>query len=602
MALLGTLLLLAGIASGVSIAGIYGGLNKTHLKSPTTNEPLTQQRSSAKEHGASDTAAISVPRRRLVSWITASNARFYPLFDRDPRSQVHPIKLVQGAGRLFMVFRGDAYSISLGDVFAEGSSRLTPASLTLRKTLGRGRIREFVYVQWHPNERRLYALDKSNDVYVRDDSAGAWHFMERARPWRSLPDPHYVALWPARSGLYLLDYARNQLWHRPSPNVPVSNAYFKRDVPSWMVTRTPGAHDLTQAVDMIETVDGVFIVLDDRGWLHSFKNGAPTTSVPIVENDDIRGLQRPLYSDLAILPRSTFIHVADAANGRVLVVQRRTGQVVREVVLPVTNGSRMRVHALCMVRDKLFMIADNQLVMYPRDGVYDPGSISDTRPSDYQTDEQPGRVPLCDPRVSGFQMPIPDLLPDNVSVFPGARRLYRRGIHEGVDFFDRNDPANGGRYVAYGSSVYSAKEGKVLRADHDFVEMSAKEHQQILATCELNHETSRSHEQRFRGRQVWLEHEDGIVTVYAHLSSIVSDIIPGRRIAGGVPIGAVGNSGTSAGVARSRRYPHLHFEIWLNGFDTNEGEYLGRWLPPWETKRLWEELFPKAAQSAPPVK
>lgn len=58
------------------------------------------------------------------------------------------------------------------------------------------------------------------------------------------------------------------------------------------------------------------------------------------------------------------------------------------------------------------------------------------------------------------------------------------------------------------------------------------------------------------GLIVELDHGNGIVTKYAHLSS--TSVRTGQRVTRGQTIAAVGNSGLSTG-------PHLHYEIHING-------------------------------------
>ncbi len=58
------------------------------------------------------------------------------------------------------------------------------------------------------------------------------------------------------------------------------------------------------------------------------------------------------------------------------------------------------------------------------------------------------------------------------------------------------------------------------------------------------------------GRVVELRHEDGVMTLYAHLSRILVD--RGRRLTGGMVVGLVGRTGDATG-------PHLHFEVRVRG-------------------------------------
>ena len=60
------------------------------------------------------------------------------------------------------------------------------------------------------------------------------------------------------------------------------------------------------------------------------------------------------------------------------------------------------------------------------------------------------------------------------------------------------------------------------------------------------------------GRRVEIQHTNGYVTAYSHMSSFAKGITAGKRIQQGQVIGYVGNSGLSTG-------PHLHYEVIING-------------------------------------
>ncbi|WP_456402308.1 M23 family metallopeptidase, partial [Hydrogenimonas sp.] len=60
----------------------------------------------------------------------------------------------------------------------------------------------------------------------------------------------------------------------------------------------------------------------------------------------------------------------------------------------------------------------------------------------------------------------------------------------------------------------------------------------------------------FSGNLIFLEHGEGLMTLYAHLSRIVAE--PGKEVRKGEVIGYVGSTGRVTG-------PHLHFSTLIDG-------------------------------------
>ena len=67
------------------------------------------------------------------------------------------------------------------------------------------------------------------------------------------------------------------------------------------------------------------------------------------------------------------------------------------------------------------------------------------------------------------------------------------------------------------------------------------------------------------GLCVRIRHEDGTVSVYAHMSKLL--VSAGETVNAGERIGLEGNTGRSTG-------PHLHFEIRINGTPINPSTWL----------------------------
>lgn len=102
----------------------------------------------------------------------------------------------------------------------------------------------------------------------------------------------------------------------------------------------------------------------------------------------------------------------------------------------------------------------------------------------------------------------------------GARRVFNgqpRAPHVGLDFA-----------VPRGAPVTSAAAGRVLAVSDYF----------------------------FNGKSVFVDHGQGLITLYCHLDQI--DVVPGQSLRRGEAIGRAGSTGRASG-------PHLHWSVVLNG-------------------------------------
>jgi murein DD-endopeptidase MepM/ murein hydrolase activator NlpD len=180
-------------------------------------------------------------------------------------------------------------------------------------------------------------------------------------------------------------------------------------------------------------------------------------------------------------------------------------------------------------------------------------------------------------QVNGLTYPIAGgCLPKGDQLMPNAARTYRNGIHEGVDFY-AVDNCTG---ITNGTPVVAVLAGRVVRADASFVDPTQAEINAYLA----NPNTEESLD-KFRGRQVWIDHGGGIVTRYCHLSGIAPGITVGTMVTQGQLVAYVGESGTPESVSNPGREYHLHFEI------RTGSTYLGKGLPAADVRRLYLSAF-----------
>lgn len=157
----------------------------------------------------------------------------------------------------------------------------------------------------------------------------------------------------------------------------------------------------------------------------------------------------------------------------------------------------------------------------------------------------------------GYTLPLPGAcLPKTNSNLPGALRPYRKGKNPGFVFVDGDACVP----VRYGTGLVAAASGEVIKAENDFKEMSRAEFSALLKA--VVNGASPGQMDKLRGREVWIRHAEGFVTVYAHLSGIAPGLKPGSKVIKGEWIGLVGNSGTELGVRGDRGGARLLFELW----------------------------------------
>jgi murein DD-endopeptidase MepM/ murein hydrolase activator NlpD len=205
--------------------------------------------------------------------------------------------------------------------------------------------------------------------------------------------------------------------------------------------------------------------------------------------------------------------------------------------------------------------------------------------SEIETHLGSSKIKYFDERLKGLFLPIKNaFLPAKDSGYPNAPRRYRGGRHVGIDFFyqhteDSYEPV----LVTKKTPVHAADSGTIIRCDINYKPMTATEWKGRSNYYKKHPRTfvMRS----FGGRQVWIDHHNGIVTAYNHLSRIDHGLKKGSKVKKGQRIGWVGNSGLYGEALGKDWGAHLHMEIWIDGY------YLGYGMKMKDVKKYVKWVF-----------
>lgn len=194
-------------------------------------------------------------------------------------------------------------------------------------------------------------------------------------------------------------------------------------------------------------------------------------------------------------------------------------------------------------------------------------------------DQTPSAPVGAPPGLRGFIFPVEGAcLPGNDDLMPGAEREYRGGTHEGIDFYDSDNCVSMGE----GTEILASKPGTITRADLEYKDLSQEEVDDLFELVEQGQGGDAVVQDKFRGRQVWIDHGSRIETHYAHLSGIPDNIFVGQQVEQGQVIGFMGESGVPEAVDAPGVQLHLHFEIRVwNG-------YIGQGRPTAAVRTLYE--------------
>ncbi|MCA9931272.1 MAG: peptidoglycan DD-metalloendopeptidase family protein [Anaerolineales bacterium] len=447
----------------------------------------------------------------------------------------HPIGLDIAPSSIFMLDAGRVLKFDL-DTPGLPQTLLSPGDYV-------GNVRVLEPLDLAAMTDGLLVLDRAGDVYLYDWQTQAWQIDRYDRPVGESSGHYYVAVAGEGNGRYLLETnyhyvrlygeaVRNRLW-------PLIES---------------------RAVDVAVNGEDVFVLTQEmrgqNGILAKYRDTAYVTAFrPTVD----------IVQPRQVVVGETAVFVLDMAGQRLLALDRITGQLLQVYQTPPGTTA----FDIDEMADRWLFTAPDRLYFFdePQTQIQIPGG--DPLPAALFTESMWQEV------LSGLILPIQatDLTRRDFQM-PGAPRHYRLGVHQGLDFYWRP-----------GTAVYAVADGVVVRAMHDYEPLTSEQLDQLRVETKTLGFTSSTAIDLYRGRQVWIQHPDGIVSRYIHLSSIVPEIIEGASVVQGQQIGAVGNSGSPASLQSKSVDSHLHFELWWQ--DT----YLGQFFRPVETRQLIETIF-----------
>jgi murein DD-endopeptidase MepM/ murein hydrolase activator NlpD len=480
-------------------------------------------------------------------WLDDANTTLHTL---PPGCLVHPLRLVKKESEFYVLDAGSLKLVTLDDE-ATCTPIVPPHDVVAQ---------ELVDVDLSGDGQSLLLLDRAGNLFRYAPATGDWSVERAALAPEASSNQYLVSVRAYEDSIYLLDTNLGRIWK----------------LAQGRGATIPSDLDLAEGVDL--AVGESIYVLAQAGYrgplqLHKLAGQplqADTSFVPPTDIED---------PSLLFLDREAggHLYVLDMNQHRLRLLDATTGGVVRDYVFA-DEGTE--IYAMLSEGQTLYLASRGGIYVYPREpaGTAEPAATPTPR-GDLST------LPPHDSRVLELLPPLAlpiegTMLPGLSFRLPGAPRSYRYGVHQGIDFYWA-----AGDVVTKTTPALSVAAGIVLRIDSDYQAPTLQEMEAMLAeTREVSH-TPEDILDALRGRQVWIEHDGGVVSRYCHLSAVASGLQVGDHVNQGQMIGYVGNSGTPASYYDSGQEIHLHLEIRVG-----EG-YLGQYLRPIEVKRWLEQAF-----------
>jgi murein DD-endopeptidase MepM/ murein hydrolase activator NlpD len=388
----------------------------------------------------------------------------------------------------------------------------------------------------------LLVLDRAGDVYRYDWATETWVVEWYMRPIGATSSHYYVALGRDGNARYLLETSyKFMVQYADSTQIAL-----------WPLPERRGVDVAVQAgavfalMNEMDSTAGALTLYRDTALIGSF---APTVAI-----NQPRGLAMGQGSVFVLDENGRRLLKLGADDGLVQEIMQLPAGISAVAITPESGAT------VLAGRDRLYFYDNPSQTTH----IAGEAMLAAGQPHDVDWLAQ----------INGFASPIGPYVSNRDLQMPGAPRHYRLGVHQGSDF-----------YWARGTQIVAVADGTVIRAVLDYVPpFPAAYYNWRVQSHELGY-TSEEALDFYRGRQVWVQHDNGLISRYVHLSAIDYRIAEGERVLQGQPIGLIGNSGSPAALESDTEDAHLHFELWRGDY------YIGQFLRPIEAREWIETIL-----------
>ena len=497
----------------------------------------------ADEIAAADAAGTGA----RLTWLEPSAAGNTGAWQYPNNSIVHPLALE--------VMDQDAYLLDGGRVLAIDLAGDGSPSVILAPGDSVEGVRVLEPLDLAAGDRVLLVLDRAGDVYRYEPEGETWSVERYDRPAGATYDHYFVALARQGSDNYLLETTHEQVWR------------FEEGQRGSAWAKLPQSRDVDVAAGAGSVYALTRALNSPAGSLFRYGAGGR-------QNTGFEPGTR-LMHPRQVAATEEAVYVLDRAGRRLLTLDPGSGDLVEIYQFQ----DRRAVSAVWVAGD------GNRLILAGHDALYFYGEAERQAVVEDEAavmhGPQPHDIELLED-WRGLRMPIDGAhLTSRDFQLPGAPRHYRLGVHEGMDFYGHT----AGVPIDRSTRVLAVADGVVVRAALDYQNLTAAQSAAYAARSRELGYTPDDVLDGYRGRQVWIDHGNGLVSHYAHLSSIAPGIVEGADVTRGQVIAMVGNSGTPGSVDSQTYDVHLHLELWFGD------HFVGQFLRPIEAREWLEKML-----------